>query len=315
MKFKLILIMFFAFSAMQSNAQNITIQNGVLKFSTLAVYQQYADNTLNQDDISSLAASSSSLTTLAELPNAEDDTLNPEFIQTILNTDKIVQLGDFLVKIDLENHQALAIAANASNAYSILTANNTTASGVMVFSDEDDNAMDVLEAVQAGTISAQNYATGFTDRCRRPGKQSAKQIIVWRTVVGDNSVSCNNNTTAYAMDNKVVYQKAIFYFSLQSKVRSLKGCTYSNWIFVPTSNQPLKLIASAKYRVRCGGEVNKTKEDVTVGTVLSWRGYQGSRGLSHFDFSAKFGIGDTDRNPNPTPNYYWSPDYRIVDGY
>lgn len=295
-----------------SYAQNLTVVNGTLKFSSLAVYEQYADETLDQNEITTLSTSSAALTTLAELDGAEADTLNPDFIKLILNTDKIVHLGSLLVKIDLENHRGLAIADDATNAYATLVANNTTAQGVTVFSDEDDNAMDILIAMEAGT------APPLAERCNRPpSRKVGDPHLIWRTAVGDNTAGCNNNTTAYAMDNKVVYQKAIIYFSLQSKIRSLRACTYSNWILVPTSNQPLKLIANAKYKVRCGTEVIKTKTDaINPGTVLNWRGYQGTRGLSHFDFSATFGIGDSDRNPDPnSPNYFFSPFYRIAEGY
>lgn len=292
-----------------SYAQNLTVVNGTLKFSSLAVYEQYADETSDQNEITTLATSSAALTTLAELDGAEADTLNPDFIKSILNTDKIVQLSGFLVKIDLANDRALIIKEDAYNAYANLVSNNTTAVGMNVFSNDDDiDVLDSLKAIETGIPQT------FVERCRRPSREKdADSYLVWRTAVGDNTGGCGNNTSLYSWDPKVVYQKAIIYFSLQSKVKSAVGCGPSGQL---VSSQPLKLTANAKYKVRCGTEVIKSHTDaINPGLLLRWRGYGGSRALSHFDFSATFGIGDTDRNPSPIPNYTFSRLYRIVNGY
>ncbi len=121
-----------------SYGQNLTEVNGTLKFSSLIVYEQYAESDSGENELDSFSKNSTSLTTLSELPSAEFDTLNPKFLQLILNTDKIVILGNFLVKIDLENHLGMAINANTSNAYNYLKNNDTTVAGMMVFTDEED---------------------------------------------------------------------------------------------------------------------------------------------------------------------------------
>ena len=124
------------------------------------------------------------------------------------------------------------------------------------------------------------------------------------------------------MDNKVVYQKAIFYFSLQSKIRSVWRCTYGgSWTAVPIYLfVDLKLAGTVKYRKRCESEVNNDAE-IYEGYfgggngILDWRPYSGGRSLSHYDFNVDFGIREAqDRNSNPPP-YYSPRHYRIVWGY
>jgi hypothetical protein len=119
------------------------------------------------------------------------------------------------------------------------------------------------------------------------------------------------------MDNKVVYQKFIFYFSLQSKIRSVWRCTFGgSWTFAPIySIVDLRLTGTVKYRKRCGTEVNKSTDLTSAyfsggNEVLNWRPYQSSRSLSHYDFNVDFGIRPAvDRTINPSGHY------RIVDGY
>lgn len=120
----------------------------------------------------------------------------------------------------------------------------------------------------------------------------------------------------------MVYQKFIVYFSLQSKIRSVWRCTFGgSWtgaeIFFYVD---LKLDGTAKYRKRCGAEVNLSEaldEHYISGGdgILNWRPYSSGRSLSHYDFNVDFAIRPAqDRTANPLP-YIPSPHYRIFYGY
>jgi hypothetical protein len=200
------------------------------------------------------------------------------------------------------------------NAYSILQNNDLSANGLFIFSTEDELAIEVMEKVEAGELTTANYRT-FIDNvnqrgCRRAKRDKDDDIRQWDQIIEKGF--CQNEITVLAMDNKVVYQKFIFFFSLQSRINSLKGCQYSNWILVPSYNAQLFLDGTVKFRKRCGTEVDIAHKDVTTGTTLSWRPYSGSRSLSHYDFFVTFSIDHVYNNP---PNYHTSRQYRIKDGY
>ena len=138
----------------KTNALNLSISNGTLKFSSLAIYEQYADNTLDRNGITNATTTLQTLSKELGISPTDDtiESIYGGFLLQTLNADKIFTLSRFLVKIDLENAQALVIDANVSNAYSILVSNNTQADSVMVFNDETDNAMDILEGIKNGTL-------------------------------------------------------------------------------------------------------------------------------------------------------------------
>lgn len=318
---KLIVFFFALLAIIVSNAQSVTVENNYIKFPSLNIYEQYSENTLNQNDIINFAASSLNVTTLYEDNNfVAVDTLYPDFLKQILNTDKIYKMSDFFVKIDLENHQALVINSNISGAYQTLVNNNTNASGVMVFNDDTDNAMEILEGIENGTFTAQNYQAsvspspnGVLRRCGGAARQTHKIITIWNTA-RDGVSACEDGITAYAADCKIVYQKLIFFFSIQTKITSLRGCTYSNWILVPTHNADLYLNSTVKYiKVNsCGREWNQSKQDQTFGTVLNWRGYVGARALNKYIADADFTI---KHSAAPGPLVFALPHLHIQSGY
>jgi len=187
---------------------------------------------------------------------------------------------------------------------------------------DEDFGLELLEALESNMTTPADYQTFLNaERCRRALRKTQKAIEQWVTT----NEECPGNPTfgrAYGMDNKAVYQKVIFYFSLQSKIKSLWRCTYGgSWTLAEVYDfVDIKLTGTAKYRRRCGAEVNKSEnlEKTYFGGgngILNWRPYSGGRSLSHYDFNVDFGIRyATDRNPNPPP-YVPSMHYRIVDGY
>ena len=319
------LLAFFCIVVSVSNAQNLSIENGTLKFSSLAIYEQYAENILNENDIIQATSAIATLANQSSTTGPEDsddiepvDSLYPDFLRLILNTDKIVTLGNYLVKIDLENHQGLAIKANTPGAYNTLVSNNTTADGVMVFLDEDEDtdAIDILESIDAGTLTISNYNSGSAERrCRRANRHKDATFQYWMQFPDSR---CPGRDYCYKGEDKLVYQKAIFYFSLESKRKSQKECCFDSRV---TRNPKrhfvnLKIEGIAKFRKRCGDEQNITYNDEVFNDhKITWRPYSNSRGLSHYEMSVKFYCQELyDRTPTPPP-YIPSRWYHIVDGY
>lgn len=309
-----------------SFAQTPTANGNVMIFNGAAAYEPFTENESSWATLRNVATQSSTLTTMAEQESfapLNADTLYPDFLKEVLNTDQIFQIGTYLIKIDAINNRGLMINASNANAYSNLVNNNLSGSGMMVLDGEEDFGLELLEGLENNTITPADYQTSSTAgrRCSGARRQVQKDIPTWITT----NEECPGNVTigrTYGMDDKVVYQKFIFYFSLQSKIRSVWRCTYGgSWTFAEIYPLvDLKLIGTVKYRRRCAAEVNKAEtleEGYFSGGngILNWRPYSGGRSLSHYDFNVDFGIRySTDRNPNP-PAYFFPHPYRIVSGY
>lgn len=112
---------------------DVFANGNVLKFASLDVYEQFADNLLDRTALMDAASQSSTLITLEEANPGADDTIYADFMRMILNTDYIVEIGEFLIKIDLANDRALVIQSSNYDAYNSLVNNSTSATGMMVF--------------------------------------------------------------------------------------------------------------------------------------------------------------------------------------
>lgn len=310
-----------------SFAQTPTANGNVMIFNGVAAYEPFTEDESTWAGLRNIAVQSSTLTTMAEQVStapSSADTLYPDFLKEVLNTDQIFQIGNYLIKIDLINDRGLMINASNANAYSTLVNNDLSASGMMALDGDEDFGLELLEALESNTVTTANYQSFLSaeNRCRRAERITSKRIPTWKTTTEACGGSSNPTVgRTYGMDDKVVYQKFIFYFSLQSKIRSVWRCTFGQGWFLASIYDmvDLKLTGTVKYRRRCGNEVNKaeTFEEGYFGGgngILNWRPYSGGRSLSHYDFKVDFGIRDaTDRNPNP-PAYIIDP-HRITSGY
>lgn len=300
-----------------------TANGNVMNFSSVSSFETYTDDEDTWSNLHSIATQSSTLTTLAEQEETDvADTLYPEFLREVLNTDNIFQIGSYLIKIDLLNDRGLMIASSNANAYSSLVNNDQEAAGMMVLDGDEDFGLELLESLESNTITPSEYKTFLAERaCGGARRRKEANIEKW---LETNEV-CDEAPTVgrtYSMDNKVVYQKAIFYFSLQAKIRSVWRCTFGgNQLFIPMYYfVDTKLTGTVKYRRRCQTEVNNNvvMEEGYFGGgngILDWRAYSGGRSLSHYDFNVDFAIRESvDRTPTPPP-YIPSIHYRIYWGY
>lgn len=179
-----------------------------------------------------------------------------------------------------------------------------------------------MNAITDNTLSIADY-NGATEqsrirwpwnRCSGAGRSTQKRIQEWGKGI-DKSLGCLNDVISYAMDNKLVYQKAIFYFSLEAKTKSLKGCPYSNWLLVPGYNTSQQLISTARFvKVNsCRSQENRVQNVTNTGTVLNWRPYEGSRALSKYEADADFGV-KYDYN-TPADPFIMSIHFHIMSGF
>lgn len=306
MRFRLIILTIVVLCcASAALAQDAYVSNNVIVFPSIASYDGYAGGAVDRSSLTTLARESS-LPTLSQREGFDVDDENnpyPEFLGQVLNQDLIMQISRFYVKVDLYNGRALAIDVSQPNAYQTLVNDDFSAPGVIYFGSEEDMALETLEMIENGGFIPMNKRGSLhvtpEGRCAGAPRRTCKGFNVWDQVPnGSGTPGCIYDT--YGMDYKVVYQKAIFYFSLESKAKSLKACESTNWILVPSYDAALELQGTARYRKRCGPEVVKTKLDHTVDRKITWRPYEDSRSLSSYDFGVTFGIAHPTTG---TPNY------------
>lgn len=327
-KFKVFIILLsVVFITIRSNSQTPSVEGNFISFPSVASYEGYAENESVWGDLRNIAAQSSMVTTLAEeVANSGKDLEDvypdyPDFLAEVLNLDYIFRIGGYLIKIDMSNERGLMVSSGSNDAYDALVKDSLAFPGMMVLDIDEDFGLDLLEALDSKIISESDYKDYLLSRtCPGAKRKTMKNIEEWNST----GEACDSNTLgkSYGMDNKVVYQKATFYFSLQSKIRSLVRCTFGgSWLFAERYFYvDLKLTGSVKYKKRCGTEVNNNvdlQEDFFGGgnAILDWRPYSGGRSLSHYDFNVDFGIRPAqDRTPNPVP-FIPSMHYNIKYGY
>ena len=80
----------------------------------------------------------------ARVGTALEDTLYPEVLQKILNDDHVVQIGQWLIKVDVAKQQVLVLDKKYLDQYSDLASSNLDNKNILVYSTEDE----VLEMLQ-----------------------------------------------------------------------------------------------------------------------------------------------------------------------
>ena len=291
-------------------AQEVYVDGNVMAFTSYDAYERYASNEYDRGILQYYAQSSYYLTTRAESQEGEnEEDVYPDFLNMVLNQDSIVRISSFLVKVDLYSGFGLAINASEPNAYWSLQNNDYWAPNMLYFDGESENMIETLESIEYGwmTLRAQPQRPRAADlekakaEGRRPGssrvatnscpgasREKCDGLLVWDQV--DNGPNAGCIYWMYGMDYKVVYQKALIYFSLQSKQKSKQACSSTNWVGVPSYDAQLRLDGRVRYRKRCGAEVSKVQVLNDVEDEQNWRPYEGSRSLSHYDFGVTFGI-------------------------
>ena len=305
-------------------------KNGTVHFPTITDYEYFADNPDNKTAITSFTASRGIVTLKSRVDAADPSFLAaepliaeemPEFLQEILNADKIVTIGSFYVKIDLQNQRVLAIQSNKLDSYNDLVNDNLRATGLLQFTMDDGNALEIMEGIEAGTGSINNYkdrivkisnnevaeltmASGpseniITDElfsCANPGGQERKENQAWGLEFAESSCPSPGNNMARNMgDLKLVYQKVVVYFSLIAKEKCRRVCVFGGSVNTsPTISVDMFLSGTVTYK-RCGWNDKSANytSNFTNSNEKSWRPFESSRRLANYNFTVQFNQRDT----------------------
>jgi hypothetical protein len=204
-----------------------------------------------------------------------------EVLSELLNTDKVMVIGNWIIKIDLENQRGLLLNTRFADQYNDVVNNNLSNTNILVLSMDADG-VEILNALDKGeTIE------GLKIGCSAESNKDENNFY---------------NGNRHKLNAKVVYQKAIFVFSLEGKGKTQKRFLGLWWddgkgnAFMKNINLSFRTCNNNK-----GFDYNGDPcqfgclPGYKSGAVCTYRPYLGSRGLNPYyyaiDFSSTHGSG------------------------
>ena len=162
-----------------------------------------------------------------------EDTLYPEFLQKILNDDYIVQIDNWLIKVDAAKEQVLALEINKSNEYVDLAKSNLNNKNIQVYSTNDD----VINMLKNGVLT--NAKLFCKDNGAEPKQNDGDAIANINFLTTSQSSSSSTvelKKTRYYIETR--YLRLGIYFELKCKA-------YNSWFYGVALN------ATGKYKIAC----------------------------------------------------------------
>ena len=206
------------------------------------------------------------------------------FLTSLLNSDKIVVIGDWICKVDLPNDRVLVLNKNNMGSYDDLISGNLSNSDVLNFSTSDE-VVDLLDQMDSGTP----YSELDFEKCSEPFAGGAK----------DDKFFYNGNRKR--LDAKASYERAGIFFSLIAKAKTQKRFL-GIWWHDGNGYCSMSRI-ELDYKIRCKGGVSYYGDPCqfgclpgySAGSTCSYRPYSGFTALKYYryqiDFSSTHGSG------------------------
>lgn len=205
-------------------------------------------------------------------------------LSEIINTDKVVVIGNWIVKVDLANDRALVLNVNNAAQVRDLYNDNLANPSVLQFSLDDDG-VEMLKGLDNG-VPYSTLKLWCSDRYAR-GREDHKFFY---------------NGNRHRLEAKVVYQRAFIIFSLEGKGKTQKRFL-GIWWHDGKGNAFMKNI-DLNFQTRCRDKGFAYYGDpcqygclpgYQSGSTCSYRPYIGTRALKTYlyaiDFQSTHGSG------------------------
>jgi hypothetical protein len=243
--------------AITDNQEIYKIEKGVVAFKSFQAYSNFLERS-NQKDLDKFidfAKKSENYTSISEaMPNetatnrlvlgtnAEankkiQDLLSDDFLSAMINSDGLVQIGDYLFNIDVENDKCYALhtshlnGTNSSYYYDLILNGNSNNNFVIEFSVDDDIIEFLTNANYPVNKNAFNGSNPVVARlCGETSRPRDEKEADWQFKVRPRSYPQNlpppygEPWALLKINGRVVNQKAGVYFALFAK-KSLNGTT------------------------------------------------------------------------------------------
>ena len=175
-----------------ANTFNVSVKKDLLVFKTTDDYREIVDNSSQEEMIkfTENVKSMNDFSSYHEYFSAKNPTLLSEpsvihndFLQTILNKDAAVQIGNYIYKIDKAKEKVFVIHSSHANEYNDIVRGNTGNPNILEFSTSDD-VLNLIEQ-QGGSKGVQTQGLG----CSETGISGTDLYSSWVTVTNPQSVS------------------------------------------------------------------------------------------------------------------------------
>lgn len=248
-------------------------------------------------------------TPLNTIPNgrtkSEAACIEDEYLASLLSPESIVQIDNYIFKIDACNKKVYALKAADEVYIAELKKETPSHPKITVFST-DDEVLNLIEAGESGNPTAR------TALClRESGADGDKADVMDEYAAGP---------YVYRADIKHVYQKAGIYFSLLSEMKYMRRDAQGG-IFWGGFSTHITLRAEFKYRRKCGStEVfspSPYEETVVIGDKLNRRIWESSDALHKYWLKSTYIYERKDlTGPTPVFKTISTPELRIIqDNY
>lgn len=283
----------------------VDLKNGLLHFKDIQFYRYFIEEyPLNQkdefiqtldkvDDFNSytkMYVNKKSNSSLKQFNGEEAELLDiNEFFGSLINEFGLIGIGEFTFKINPSKNEVLVIEESDLTLIEKLKTGDISDNRIMVFSTDDD----VIDLLLEGVRGTKNSRLELF--CSESGASSKK----------DDGSEYHPATWGwdYRQDNKVVYQKAGIYFSLQAKIKTQRQVSGVWWAYTYSY---LGIDFYYKYKAKCKSE--KEGWDVIYSAQreneFNKRIYESTTALHKYNYRVRFYGLD-----------FWSGVYEIKDGY
>jgi len=191
-----------------------------------------------------------------------------------LSPQGLIQIGDKIFRVDTLNKRVLVLDAEYKSELQSLINGDTTNSNIMIFSTHDEVLTLLEEGYTKSPTITPNARIRLFCKARFARPEEDKQMVYY-------------GNDMYRMDNKVVYQDAGIYFSLQAKSKTeIKGVI--GWNDHPIS---LRIHYEANWTPRCQSSGNAVQNYIgaTAGNnIFTNRVYESSRALSNYSYRIRY---------------------------
>ncbi len=198
-----------------------------------------------------------------------EDTLYADYgiLPKILNRDKIVKIGDYLIKVDLHTETVLVLESKYRDQYKDLATSNMDNQNIMTFSTDDE----VLTLLAQGATGSNSRLLGWCDDpAAAPGRKKDH--------------SCKSKKKRYKAS--VVYQRAGIYYSIIAKIKNQK----KKWrVWWSDGSGWLRIDYDFYGRVRCGASYDENSYiKKYYKRKAIYRPYEGTVRMEYYELNAYF---------------------------
>jgi hypothetical protein len=267
--------------------------NARVVFSSIEEYEKLFEEPSKSDSLAGVAGARFGIyNEYARLLENPEDILYPEFLLKILNDDRIVQIENWIVKVDMITERCLVLEKKYAHEYNDLVNDNLSNPHVMIF-DIADNVLPMLrEGYTGSNIEENTRISGLF--CKGVSSYEKESDLLYFTGDYEPVAPITGSTSYYLLPintyTKIWYQKAGVYFALKSSAYTTIPITSDAFgQQKPIKSKKIGIGWDGQWRINCGdlvtrGEVNfNPYEEAWVEKTH----YSGIKSLNHASLSVR----------------------------